>query len=175
MEYDSSAFWSVLNPVMRLYRRVVPGGPVHDGFGEASKGLPRHIYYPSKATWTKPGPARPLVEIPLPRTRRANLPFYSNFHLATGALYRAMAVGRMNQPYFVYLVHLVEFTDLSDGLPAELGVHPNVRTAATVKIRALAETIGRITARYRIVTSSDAVRDFKAGAAGATRHAVGTV
>jgi peptidoglycan/xylan/chitin deacetylase (PgdA/CDA1 family) len=175
MEYDSSAFWSVLNPVMRLYRRAVPGGPVHDGFGEASMSLPRHIYYPANGAWTKPGPARPLVEIPLPRTRLANLPFYSNFHLATGALYRAMAVARMNEPYFVYLVHLVEFTDLSDGLPAPLGVHPNVRTAAAVKIRTLADTIGRITARYRIVRSADAVRDFKAGTAGTIRHAVGAV
>jgi hypothetical protein len=162
IEYDSSAFWSVLHPAMRIYRRAFAGRPVPDGFGEASMGLSRAIYYPSKERWTREGPARPIVEVPLPRTRIFNLPFYSNFHLATGALYRAMSVALMNEPYFVYLVHLVEFTDLSDGLPARLRVHPNVRTKAAVKVQALKGTILNIMRRYRIVKSAEAVRAFKA-------------
>lgn len=171
-EYDSSAFWSVLHSAMRIYRRAVSGRPAPDSFGEASMGLSRSIYYPEKATWTRQGPARSIVEIPLPRTRVFNLPFYSNFHLATGALYRAMAVALMNQPYFVYLVHLVEFTDLSDGLPARLRVHPNVTTEAAVKVRALADTIRRIMRRYQIITSAEAARAFKALASdGAHRQA----
>src|SRR6267143_2243375 len=171
-EYDSSAFWSVLHSAMKVYRRAFSGRSAPDSFGEASRGLSRSIYYPAKAAWTRKGPARSIVEIPLPRTRVFNLPFYSNFHLATGALYRAMAVALMNQPYFVYLVHLVEFTDLSDGLPARLRVHPNVTTEAGVKVRALDETLRRIVRRYQIVTSAEAARAFKTLVAdGADRQA----
>jgi len=162
LEYDSSAFWSVLHPAMRIYRRVLSGRLVPDSFGEASMGLSRGMYYPSKEKWTRKGPARPIVEVPLPRTRIFNLPFYSNFHLATGALYRTISAALMNEPYFVYLVHLVEFTDLTDGLPAQLRVHPNVRTEAAIKVRVLRDMILQIMRRYQIVTSMQAVRAFKA-------------
>jgi hypothetical protein len=66
----------------------------------------------------------------------------------------------------------VEFTDLSDGLPAALRVHPNVTTEAAVKVRALADTIRRIMRRYQIVTSAAAARAFKSLVAdGADRQA----
>src|SRR5712691_5578493 len=162
IEYDSSAFWSVLHPAMRIYRRAFSGRVAPDSFGEAGMGLSRSPYYPSSGKWTRKGPARPIVELPLARTRILNLPFYNNFHLATGALYRAISVALMNEPYFVYLVHLVEFTDLSDGLPAQLGVHPNVKTEAAIKVRVLRDMILQIMRRYQIVTSMQAVRAFKA-------------
>ena len=175
MEYDSSAFWSVLHPAMRLYRRFLSGWPAAGEFGEASSGLPRDIYYPEREDWTREGEPRPLVEVPLPRTRLFGLPFYSNFHLATGGLYRALSVALMSQPHLVYLIHLVEFTDLSDGLPTQLGVHPNARTETAVKLHALRSTILSIMTRYRIVTSAQAVRDFKAAGRGRAPHAVGAV
>ena len=175
IEYDSSAFWSVLHPAMRVYRRIVSERTAAGEFGAASIGLPRDIYYPGREDWTRKGEPRALVEVPLPRTRMLSLPFYSNFHLATGSLYRALSVALMNQPYFVYLVHLVEFTDLSDGLPPQLRAHPNVRTETAVKLNALRDTILSIMKRYRIVTSAQAVGDFKTGGCGSVRHVVGAV
>ena len=171
---DSSAFWSVLHPAMRIYRRAFSGRLVPDSFGEAWMGLSRSPYYPSSGKWTRKGPARSIVELPLARTRILNLPFYNNFHLANGALYRAMSVALMNEPYFVYLVHLVEFTDLSDGLPAQLGVHPNVKTDACVKVTALKNTIRQIMRRYQIVGTAEVVRAFKAAVVDGTgRQAAG--
>jgi hypothetical protein len=165
-DYDASAFWSVLHPIMKTYRRARSGRSAPESFGEASIGLPWSMYYPERSCWTRPGPRRSIVEIPLPRTRLLGLPFYNNFHLATPALYRRMATDLMHQPSFVYLVHLVEFTDLTDGLPARLRVHPNIAMDAGAKMRALADTLGRLMRRYRIITSAEAVREFKGRAEG---------
>lgn len=138
--------------------------------------LPRTPYYPDRRRWTRRGAARPIVEIPLPRSRILGLPFYSSFHLAAGALYRTMATALMRQPHVVYLVHLVEFVDLSDGLPAALRVHPGVRTAAAVKTRALEATIEMLKKRYRVVTTADVARAFReAGQAAAPERKRSTV
>jgi peptidoglycan-N-acetylglucosamine deacetylase len=161
LDYDSSAFWSILHPAMKVYRRVFGGRSPPASFGEASIGFPRGLYYPARDRWTRKGPARSIVEMPLPRTRILNLPFYSNFHLAAGALYRAAATALMSQPHVVYLVHLVEFVDLTDGVPAALCVHPSVSTAIAVKVSALEATIERLAQRYQIVSSAEVVRAFR--------------
>jgi hypothetical protein len=176
LAYDSSAFWTTLQPMMDVYRRVFGGRSPPASFGEASMSLPRAPYHPARRRWTHKGRIRPIVEIPLPRTRILGLPFYSTFHLAAGRLYRAMATALMRQPHVVYLVHLVEFVDLGDGVPTALRVHPGVSTAAAVKMHALAATIETLKKRYRVVTSADVVRmDREAGEAAAhapTRRAV---
>jgi peptidoglycan-N-acetylglucosamine deacetylase len=176
LDYDSSAFWNTLHPAMKVYRQVFGGRSPPASFGEASMGLPRAPYHPARRRWTRRGPARPIVEIPLPRTRILGLPFYSTFHLAAGALYRAMATALMRQPHVVYLVHLVEFVDLGDGLPAALAVHPGLSTATTVKMQALEATIATLKKRYRVITSAEIVRTLRAAgeaaAHGATRGAV---
>src|SRR5438105_1248929 len=112
-EYDSSAFWTVLHSAMRVYRGAFSGRSAPDSFGEASRGLSRSIYYPAKAAWTRKGPARSIVEIPLPRTRVLSLPFYSNFHLAAGALYRATVVqeGTRGQAHGVFVSRVEESMD----------------------------------------------------------------
>jgi peptidoglycan-N-acetylglucosamine deacetylase len=161
LDYDSSASWNTLHPAMKLYRRVFGGRSPPASFGEASVGLPRAPYYPARRRWTRKGPARPIVEIPLPRTRILGLPFYSTFHLAAGAPYRAMATALVRQPHVVYLVHLVEFVDLSDGLPPALRVHPSISTATAAKVRALEATIGRLERRYHIATGDEVVRAFR--------------
>lgn len=183
LDYDSSASWNTLHPAMKVYRRVFGGRSPPASFGEASMGLPRSPYYPDRRRWTRRGPARPIVEIPLPRTRILGLPFYSTFHLAAGALYRTMATALMRQPHVVYLVHLIEFVDLSDGLPAALRVHPSINAASARKVRALEATIGRLERRYHIATGAEVVRAFRnakkegesIGREGRTRAVIGDV
>ena len=40
MEYDSSAFWSVLHPAMRLYRRFLSGRPAALRFSVSASSSP---------------------------------------------------------------------------------------------------------------------------------------
>lgn len=159
--YDSSAFYTILKPFIKCYHNIFRKGLVYNGFGGSSNKLPDHPYYPSSADWQESGPARGIVEVPLARSR-FNLPFYNNFHLLSGNLYRKTAISSMRNDYFVYLFHLIEFVDLHDeGVPKELKVHPNINVDVKKKLMIMKDTITRISKNYRIVKTLDFLKDVK--------------
>ncbi len=95
--YDSSAFWTILNPVWRCYQKLFCKGSSHGGFGESDFRLPRLPYCPARDNWQKKGLTRDIMEIPLPRTKILNMPFYNNFHLSVNKIYRDMSINMMNR------------------------------------------------------------------------------
>ena len=159
--YDSSAAWNSLQPFMKIRHLLFSKN--HDGgeFGEGSPSIPQEPYCPSSADWKKRGGDDGFLEIPLPRSAVLKLPFYNNFHLMTGDPYRRMSVSRMRQSVLVYLIHLIEFVDLSDGLPAELKVHPNLSMDAERKIRFLEQTMRMLMRTYCPARSDQLVKTLK--------------
>jgi hypothetical protein len=91
------------------------------------------------------------------------LPFYNNFLLSLGAPASRYLVSCARQRHLVYLFHLIEFVDLSDGLPSELRRHPNVRTKVTDKIRLMKETLSLLARRYEIQQTRDFVTAIRKG------------
>jgi hypothetical protein len=55
----------------------------------------------------------------------------------------------MKLKFFVYLIHLTEFIDLTDNVPPSLCCHPNLKTAASRKRQILKRIILGITERYQ--------------------------
>lgn len=158
--YDSSAYWSWLLPLMKtrhaFFSKKKPSGE----FGRGSLGVPRDPYYPGKDDWRRPGKNEGLLEIPLARSTCFGLPFYNNFHLMAGSAYRSMSLFWMNQPVLVYLIHLIEFVDLTDGIPGELRVHPNVKTLASKKIAFLEQTIRLLLKKYEALRADEFTREL---------------
>lgn len=74
--YDSSAFWTSLNPLIRIYHRLFSKNsrPV-SSFGKAGPSIPRDPYYPSETDWMKRSSPRGILEFPLPRTALLQLPY----------------------------------------------------------------------------------------------------
>jgi hypothetical protein len=66
----------------------------------------------------------------------------------------------MNHNQIVYLMHLIEFVDLSDGLPAELAIHPNVNKSWPAKRDFLTGTVDRILKKYEPVKTIDMARHY---------------
>ena len=164
MEYDSSGFWSILNVGVKFYHRYFRKDKfIHSGFGDASFRLPHGPYYPSPLDWQKRSVSGTgdLVELPMPRTRALGLPFYNNFHLIVPSLYRNIAVETVDRSHFIYLIHLIEFTDLRDGIPKELNVHPNMNMFLDKKLRLLNETIGKIMRRYESIRTDEFVAEWR--------------
>jgi len=161
-EYDSSAFWSSLQSVSKLYHRCFSRSNGAQGFGQGNHRLPRKPYYPAKGDWMSEGAKRNIIELPLPRTQLLQLPFYSNFHLSAGNWYRKCAVEGMKDSYLIYLFHLIEFVDLSDWVPSELNVHPNLKKSAKAKMAANEDTIKRLLKRYTAIKTVDFVRNYRA-------------
>ncbi len=159
-QYDSSAFWSVLQPAMRLYYRMFKRTGNGQAFGGGSISIPREPYWPSAENWMRPGPRRAILELPLPRSSLLHVPFYFNFHLQTGAFFRKMALGLMQEPFVAYLFHGIEFVDLQDGLPNALRVHPGVAVPVKQKLAAMREIILTFKKRYRIPRTLDFVQQY---------------
>lgn len=158
--YDSSAFYTILKTFIKFYHNVFSKKFVYTGFGGSLRNLPDHPYYPSLHDWQKKASVRKIIEIPLARTKH-NLPFYNNFHLLSGNLYRKMAISSMKKDYFVYLFHLIEFTELSDAcIPSELKIHPNLKLKIKTKLEIMKDTISRITNNYKIVRTDEFVNQI---------------
>jgi peptidoglycan/xylan/chitin deacetylase (PgdA/CDA1 family) len=155
--YDSSAFWSLFNPLFRVYHRFFSASRTYNGLVQSSRHIPQAPYYPSRGNWTERGPERALLELPLPRVGPGGLPFYNNFLLTVGAAASRYLVSCARQQHLVYLFHLIEFVDLSDGLPSELRRHPNVQTSVNTKIRLMKETLSLLAGRYEIQPTRDVV------------------
>ena len=160
-KYDSSAFWSILNPLVKFYYRWFSTATIQEAYGKGCYGIPRQPYYPSSQDCMREGESvRGILEIPVPRTRLLNFPFYANFHLSAGDLYSKVAIALMRQPYVVYLFHLIEFVDLADGIPGELSVHPNLSTPFERKLATMEKAIQAILQNYQSVLSSDFAQEF---------------
>lgn len=159
-QYDSSVFYSFLGPLMKFYHWIFSKGAASSGYDGGLRMSPQKPYFPDRADHLLPGPSRKLIEIPLPRSR-LGLPFYHNFHLAAGGLYRHfdLLCSRMvNAPY---LFHLIEFCDLSDDLPPALAVHPNVRIAVRRKLGSVKNIIQFFQKCYRIARTDEFVAQHK--------------
>ena len=161
--YDSSAAWSSLLPAIKTYHRFFSKKKIQTEFGNGSAGIPEDLYFPSAENWTQKSlEERGILEIPIPRTSFLKLPFYSNFHLMAGSFYRKIAFTGMNRPNIVYLIHLIEFVDLEDGIPKNLGVHTNLKTAAVHKIEFLRQSIRMLSEKYTFVRSDKFAQSFMA-------------
>lgn len=158
--YDSSAFWTILNPLWKCYRKIFYKNSGHSGFGESGSRLPNMPYYPSRNNWQERGPYRGIIEVPLPRTKIFNMPFYNNFHLSMDKIYRRLDINMMKSPYFVYLFHLIEFVDSNDNIPKELYVHPNTKIGITDKLNIMRDTISRIVKKSRPVKTDEFVKQY---------------
>lgn len=159
--YDSSAFWSIFNPLFRVYHRLFSASRTYNGLVQGSRRVPQRPYYPSPDNWIESGPERALLELPLPRVGPAGLPFYNNFLLSMGRTASRYLVSRARQQHLVYLFHLIEFVDSSDGLPSELRRHPNVQTGVTDKIRLMKETLSILARRYEFQRTKDFVAGIR--------------
>lgn len=149
--YDSSAYWSSLMPLMKWHHRFFSGKKSAGEFGHGSSKIGLLPYHPSKQDWRVAGSGaqkRRLLEIPLTRSSTFQLPFYNNFHLMAGSWYRDASVSLMHRPLVVYLIHLIEFVGLDDGVPSELSMHPNLTKSVPKKIDFLKKTIRGLKKHY---------------------------
>lgn len=158
-KYDSSGFWSVMNPVMSAARKTLyRGSKLSDGFGDVTRRLPRAPYRPSALNWTLADADQGLAitELPLPRAPRSALPFYHNFNLWLPPSVAYSVARSMRQPELVYLFHLIEFADPDDELPAGIMKHPNVRKPYARKEAVADRLMGILKHRYDL----DATREI---------------
>ena len=159
--YDSSAFWTILKPVIKAYHKMFgKNKEIHSGFGENSARVSHSPYFPSRHEWLTKAKTRKIVEIPLPRTKFLNLPFYNNFHIITGNFYRRLALKNFNRPYFIYLFHLIEFVDFNDGIPKQLVAKPGLKLSSSRKIGIIRHTIETVMRRYKVMRTDDFVKKF---------------
>lgn len=150
LRYDSSGNWSMLKPISQMVHKILRKETnIPSGYGENSWRLPLLPYYPSKENWQLATEYREIVEVPLPRTRLFKMPFYSSFHLLTPLFYRTISIKQMRLNFFVYLMHLIDFIDLTDKVPPSLCCHPNLKTSVLRKIDILKRIILGITERYQ--------------------------
>ena len=74
---------------------------------------------------------------------------------------RDFAIRQMRQPCVVYLMHLIEFVDFSDGIPVELKVHPNLKTPAVKKIQILRGIVRGLQKQYSALKTMDYIHDLR--------------
>jgi hypothetical protein len=161
--YDSSAFWSALQGLIKQYYAKFTKNKTSNSFGTGTARIPNRPYYPSKTDWqakVSDGASGSLLEIPVTRTDIFQLPFYNNFHLKTPVIYRELVCRSMRQPVVIYLIHLIEFADMDDGLHAGLKVHPNLSKNYATKSGILKNFILQLKQRYKVQRTDDFVSRF---------------
>jgi len=159
LKYDSSGFWSILNPVLKTFHRLIfKNGLSNPDFGLVTSKLRQYPYRPSADDWMVPDSvAHPFWELPFPRTDVLALPFYNNFNLWAFPAYSDYVSKRIDRPYMMYLFHIIEFMDLSDGLPAELAVHPNVKMSVRDKLAKSKAIVSNLLERHEWVRAREFV------------------
>lgn len=157
--YDSSGFWSIMNPALKLSQRILfKNGLSNAEFGGVDSSLPESPYFPSKENWlSKSATRRGLLEIPLPRTNFFRLPFYNNFNLWAPFTYSNLVSKTLRKQNVVYLFHIIEFMDLTDGVPKELAVHPNLKVATQLKVKNSGKLISNLMQQYEPMKTRDFV------------------
>ena len=150
-KYDSSGFWSTLNPLIKLFHKISSKESVYSGFGECSSAIPSEPYIPLKENWLKRGKERAFIEYPLPRTRIFNLPYYSNYHLTIPDYIFDSFFKVIERPFLVYLFHIIEFAEMTDKIPNVLKRHPNLQTPFKKKLSRLEFIVKSILNNYQCV------------------------
>lgn len=150
LKYDSSGFWSIMNPMLKVFHKVLfKGGLNNADFGFVSNKLKQYPYAPSPDDWLISDlKVRQFFELPFPRTNTFGLPFYNNFNLWAPSKYSNYVSKKINKPYMNYLFHIIEFMDLSDGIPKELGLHPSIKIPAKVKMQKSGKLLSNLITRY---------------------------
>ncbi len=162
-KYDSSGFWSSLNPLFKfMHKFSTKGSDIHSGYGDSSHRLPGYPYYPAKDNWQTPSVKRDILEIPMPSSGLFRMPFYSTFHLKMPEFYRHLSIERFNAPFFVYLFHLRDFVSLEDDLPQALKRHPNIALSSDVKIKILDSILEKMLSCYDCIRTDLYVEQTKA-------------
>lgn len=67
----------------------------------------------------------------------------------------------MSQPLVVYLFHLIEFVDFSDGVPSELAMHPNLKFPAVQKIHVMRNLVLELKKRYEAMRTLEFLHSFQ--------------
>jgi peptidoglycan-N-acetylglucosamine deacetylase len=160
LAYDSSGFWSIMNPVLQCTHKLFfKKGIKNAGFGQVTSKLFQQPYRPDPNNWLASTHSRRFLELPLPRTPFFNLPFYHNFNLWAPALYTNLVSQNINRPFMVYLFHIIEFVDLGDNIPAALAVHPNLKKTVKEKIRFSDRILYNLSGRYEVMTTRSFVEN----------------
>lgn len=149
-KYDSSGFWSIMNPILEYgHKFLFKNGLEDKGFGYVSWDLPQEPYQPSNVNWqTKAETSEDFLEIPLPRTKFFGLPFYNNINLWAPAFYSYFISKTINRNKLIYLFHASEFVDMTDTIPKELECHPNMKLHVGIKIRKSEKIVKNLLKRY---------------------------
>jgi peptidoglycan/xylan/chitin deacetylase (PgdA/CDA1 family) len=159
IKYDSSGFWSIINPMIKTFNKILfKGGLSNANYGDVNHKLKQYPYVPSRNNWMIADEgSRHFVEFPFPRTNLFGLPFYNNFNLWTPFMYSKYASNKINRPYISYLFHIIEFMDITDGIPIELKRHPNVSTSVSEKLRKSGIIISSLMERYELISTRNFV------------------
>ncbi|MDD5570128.1 MAG: polysaccharide deacetylase family protein [Bacteroidales bacterium] len=160
LKYDSSGFWSILIPLIKVFQSVLfKNGLNNADFGSVTNKLMQYPYIPSENNWLIPDTkSRQFLELPFPRTNVLGLPFYNCFNLWAPSIYTNYISKKTNKPYMMYLFHIIEFMDSSDGIPEELGVHPNIKTPVKDKIQKSERILSDLFECYELTRARDFVR-----------------
>jgi peptidoglycan/xylan/chitin deacetylase (PgdA/CDA1 family) len=163
IKYDSSGFWSVLNPILKISQKLIfKNGLKNEGFGSVNRRLGQKPYSPDFFDWQKKSKDnRDFWELPLPRTGILGLPFYNNFNLWTPPIYADFVSKSIKKPYLIYLFHIIEFMDLNDNIPEELVIHPNLKTPVAKKISRSEHIIINLLKRYELIKTEDLIQELK--------------
>ena len=161
-KYDTSGFWSIMNPILKLSQNILFKNGINNGdFGGVSRKLLQKPYFPHIDNWLiHSDKNRGLIELPLPRTNLTGLPFYNNFNLWAPSIYANYTTKNIRKEHIIYLCHIIEFMDITDFIPKELIVHPNIKTSASLKIQKTEKYLSNLMKRYEPVKTRDLVDLF---------------
>lgn len=162
IKYDSSVFWSIMNPILKYGQKYIfKNGIENEGFGEVTRKTPTRPYYPSSGNWNNPSDKnQSVLELPLPRTNNFGIPFYNNFNLLIPQFYSKFLANRINRSHLVYLFHIIEFMDVTDNVPKELIVHPNLKRPLKEKLKLSEDIISNLYKRYELKQTADFVNNI---------------
>jgi len=165
LKYDSSGFWSIMNPILEYgHKFMFKNGLKNEGFGYVTSRIPHEPYPTDLNDWLKKNlSSKDFWEIPLPRTKFSGLPFYNNINLWAPEFYSKMISSTINRKKIVYLFHAVEFIDLSDNIPVELSVHPNIKIPESKKMERSGKIINKLLERYNAVSTRKLIDKLSKG------------
>jgi peptidoglycan/xylan/chitin deacetylase (PgdA/CDA1 family) len=154
-KYDSSGFWSIMNPMLKISQNIFFKNGVNNGdFGGVSRKLFHSPYFPHSNNWLiHSEKARNLLELPLPRTNLFGLPFYNNFNLWAPSFYSYYISKNIRKDNIVYLFHIIEFMDLTDNIPKELAVHPNIKIPVKAKMKKSGKLLANLLEHYEATST----------------------
>jgi peptidoglycan-N-acetylglucosamine deacetylase len=155
LKYDSSGFWSIMNPILEYgHKLMFKNGLKNEGFGYVTSRIPHEPYPTDLNDWLKKNlSSKEFWEIPLPRTKFSGLPFYNNINLWAPEFYSYLISKFIKRKHMVYLFHAIEFIDLSDSIPVELSIHPNIKIPVSKKMERSGKIINKLLERYNPVST----------------------